>query len=135
VPFNLHALLAEHQGRQFDLFARHVNPQWARVLRTIGYDRRYARAEGSCLFDDQGADGGNADETLAALEQWHPQFILQAGDGDAQCRLADRAALGGPAEITLLGEGDDVTQFGEGHACSLPFTMIPAGAGAIPCGL
>lgn len=54
MPFDLHALLAEHQGRQFDLFARHVNPQWARVLRTIGYDRRYVRAEGSCLFDDQG---------------------------------------------------------------------------------
>jgi ornithine--oxo-acid transaminase len=38
----------------FESYARSVNPQFVRVLRTIGFDRRWARAEGAYLWDDQG---------------------------------------------------------------------------------
>jgi ornithine--oxo-acid transaminase len=36
-------------------YARSVNPQFVRLLRTIGFDRRWARAEGAYLWDDAGA--------------------------------------------------------------------------------
>ena len=41
-------------GESLDLWARTINPQFARVLRTIGFDRTWVRAEGAYLFDDEG---------------------------------------------------------------------------------
>src|SRR5262249_24762084 len=35
-------------------YAQHVNPQFVRVLKTIGFDRRWASASGSHLVDDDG---------------------------------------------------------------------------------
>src|SRR5437763_14409852 len=37
-----------------DLWARTINPQFVRVLRTIGFDRRWSRAEGAYLYDTDG---------------------------------------------------------------------------------
>ena len=34
-----------------DLWAKTINPQFVRVLRTIGFDRPWARAEGAYLYD------------------------------------------------------------------------------------
>jgi ornithine--oxo-acid transaminase len=48
------ALLKEHEGRNYDLHADHVNPANVRTLRTIGFDRCYVRAEGPYLWDMQG---------------------------------------------------------------------------------
>jgi ornithine--oxo-acid transaminase len=47
-------LLAEHSGEQFALHERHLNGQMTRVLRTLGFDRNYVRAEGPYLYDDRG---------------------------------------------------------------------------------
>jgi ornithine--oxo-acid transaminase len=45
----------ENVGRSdLDLWARTINPQFVRVLRTIGFDRHWARAEGACLYDTDG---------------------------------------------------------------------------------
>ncbi len=52
----LKQLLEENSGRQHDIYARHVNPQFVRVLRTIGFDKNYVRAEGPLLFDAEGRD-------------------------------------------------------------------------------
>ncbi|HZO34686.1 MAG TPA: aspartate aminotransferase family protein [Gaiellaceae bacterium] len=38
----------------FESYARSVNPQFVRMLRAIGFDRRWARAEGAYLFDADG---------------------------------------------------------------------------------
>jgi len=38
-----------------DLWANTINPQFVRVLRTIGFDRPWARAEGAYLYDADGA--------------------------------------------------------------------------------
>ena len=38
-----------------ELWARTINPQFVRVLRTIGFDRTWARAEGAYLYDADGA--------------------------------------------------------------------------------
>jgi len=41
-------------GDPHDLWARTINPQFVRVLRTIGFDRTWVRAEGAHLYDDNG---------------------------------------------------------------------------------
>ena len=47
-------LLDRHAGEEFELHARTVNPQFVRLLRTIGFDRRWVRAEGAYLYDADG---------------------------------------------------------------------------------
>jgi ornithine--oxo-acid transaminase len=52
--FSLEALLDARRGEDLDLWARTINPQFVRVLRTIGFDRTWARAEGAYLYDTDG---------------------------------------------------------------------------------
>ena len=47
-------LLRQRRDESFALHERYLNTQHARVLRTIGFDRRYVRAEGPYLWDDAG---------------------------------------------------------------------------------
>jgi ornithine--oxo-acid transaminase len=47
-------LLEARAGEEYELYARTINPQFMRVLRTIGFDRLWARAEGQYLFDADG---------------------------------------------------------------------------------
>jgi ornithine--oxo-acid transaminase len=54
VAFDLAALLADHQGENFDLHSQYMNPQLVKVLTTLGFDRHYVSAEGSYLIDDRG---------------------------------------------------------------------------------
>ena len=51
---DLRALLDSRAGGSFDLHAKTVNPQFVRLLRTIGFDRSWSRAEGAYFFDDRG---------------------------------------------------------------------------------
>jgi ornithine--oxo-acid transaminase len=53
--FSLEALLDSRRGEDLDLWARTINPQFVRVLRTIGFDRTWARAEGQYLYDADGS--------------------------------------------------------------------------------
>jgi len=72
--FDVRALL-ETRGREaFALHERYMNPQMPRVLRTIGFDADYVRAEGAYLYD---RDGRRYLDFLAgfgvfALGRWHP---------------------------------------------------------------
>src|SRR6516165_440859 len=50
----LRELLDSRRGEDLDLWARTINPQFARVLKTIGFDQTWARAEGAYLFDSEG---------------------------------------------------------------------------------
>jgi ornithine--oxo-acid transaminase len=52
--FSLRELVESREGEDLDLWARGINPQFARVLRTIGFDRQWARAEGQYLWDVRG---------------------------------------------------------------------------------
>jgi ornithine--oxo-acid transaminase len=47
-------LLQARAGEEYDLYARTINPQFMRVLKTIGFDRVWARAEGQYLYDEDG---------------------------------------------------------------------------------
>ena len=50
---DLRALL-DGRGDDLDRWARTINPQFVRVLRTIGFDRTWERAEGAYLWDADG---------------------------------------------------------------------------------
>ncbi len=86
-PFDVGALLAERGSEAFALHERYMNPQMPRILRTIGFDADYVRAEGAYLFD---RDGRRYLDFLSgfgvfALGRWHPgieQALRDAMDLD-----------------------------------------------------
>jgi ornithine--oxo-acid transaminase len=47
-------LLESRAGEDYDLYARTINPQFMRLLKTLGFDRLWARGEGQYLYDDDG---------------------------------------------------------------------------------
>src|SRR5579862_2475379 len=51
---DVRSLLESAGPGDLDLWARTINPQFVRVLRTIGFDRPWARAEGAYLYDTDG---------------------------------------------------------------------------------
>ncbi|MGA9761021.1 MAG: aspartate aminotransferase family protein [Gaiellaceae bacterium] len=52
--FSLAELVAERRAEATELWAKTINPQFARVLKTIGFDREWARTEGAYLWDADG---------------------------------------------------------------------------------
>jgi ornithine--oxo-acid transaminase len=52
--FDLGELLRRRHGENFQLHAKYLNPQLAKVIKTLGFDRFYVRGEGCYLFDDEG---------------------------------------------------------------------------------
>jgi ornithine--oxo-acid transaminase len=50
----LSELLAARRSESVDLWGRTINPQFSRVLKTIGFDREWTRAEGAYLWDARG---------------------------------------------------------------------------------
>jgi ornithine--oxo-acid transaminase len=47
-------LVEERGAEALDLHAQTINPQFVQLLRTIGFDRRWARAQGAYLWDADG---------------------------------------------------------------------------------
>ncbi|MGX9229583.1 aspartate aminotransferase family protein [Streptomyces albus] len=54
--FDLTKLLAERSGERYELHTRYLNHQLPRMLRTIGFDKVYERAEGAHFYDAEGND-------------------------------------------------------------------------------
>jgi acetylornithine/succinyldiaminopimelate/putrescine aminotransferase len=54
MSFDIKKTLEERWGENYSLHERHVNPQFVKVLRTIGFDKVYRRAEGQYLYDTEG---------------------------------------------------------------------------------
>ncbi|WP_030890706.1 aspartate aminotransferase family protein [Streptomyces sp. NRRL F-5053] len=54
--FDLAKLLAERGEERYELHARYLNHQLPRMLRTIGFDKVYERAEGAYFYDAEGND-------------------------------------------------------------------------------
>ena len=52
--FSLKELLASRERSDVDAWGRTINPQFARVLKKIGFDREWVRAEGAYLWDKRG---------------------------------------------------------------------------------
>jgi ornithine--oxo-acid transaminase len=53
-PLSVRDLVEARGGESLELWGTTINPQFARVLKTIGFDRTWIRAEGAYLFDDRG---------------------------------------------------------------------------------
>lgn len=73
---DLKKLIRERWGENYELHEQYVNPQFVRVLRTIGFDKVYARAEGQYLYD---ADGNRYLDLLSgygvfAIGRNHPKI-------------------------------------------------------------
>jgi ornithine--oxo-acid transaminase len=83
--FNVAELLESRRGEDLDLWARTINPQFARVLRTIRFDRTWARAEGAYLFD---ADGNRYLDMLGGFGMYN------VGRNNPRIRAALVEALG-----------------------------------------
>src|SRR5919201_4143293 len=47
-------ILRQRAGEAETLHARHMNPQFVRVLRAIGFDRTWVAGEGAYLIDSKG---------------------------------------------------------------------------------
>ena len=47
-------LIEARSGEEYELYARTVNPQFMRLLKTIGFDRVWSRAQGQYLYDSDG---------------------------------------------------------------------------------
>ena len=54
MSFDLQTVMDARRGENFKLHQEFLNPQLARVLKTLGFDRFYERGEGSYLYDGQG---------------------------------------------------------------------------------
>src|SRR3982074_2009374 len=51
---DLERLLTGERTQLASLAERHINPAFVKVLRILGYDKRYVRGQGAYLFDDAG---------------------------------------------------------------------------------
>lgn len=75
--FSIQNQLSQQQGNNFSLHEQYLNTQMVRVLKTIGYDRTYVRANGPYLYDDK--DQQYLDLLsgfgVFALGRNHPQVI------------------------------------------------------------
>jgi ornithine--oxo-acid transaminase len=47
-------LLEARSGQEYELYARTINPQFMRLLKTIGFDRVWSTAQGQYLYDSGG---------------------------------------------------------------------------------
>jgi ornithine--oxo-acid transaminase len=90
----LRELLEQHAGEELDLYAQTINPQFIRLLRTIGFDRRWARAEGAYLYD---ADGTRFLDLLGGFGMYN------VGRNNARLRaaLVEALELETPGKVQL----------------------------------
>ena len=103
--FDLKDLLESRSGEGAELWSRYLNPQTARVLRSVGLDRKWVRAEGPYLWDDQGDTYLDwlAGFGVFGLGRNHPvvrRALSQVLDGE----LADMVKMDTPLLAGLLGE-------------------------------
>ena len=81
-----------------------------------GLDARRLVERAPRLRDDLGADLRELDAALAALEHAHAELLLDVLDRGRQARLAHERALGGAAEMLLVGDGDQILELRQCHA-------------------
>jgi ornithine--oxo-acid transaminase len=113
--FDLQALITAHLGSELDLHAAVINPQFVRVLRTIGLDRHWARASGAYLYDSEdrryldmlggygmfnvGRNNRTVREALAAALELETPGSVQLGVGTLPAVLASRLLERAPISL------------------------------------
>ncbi len=56
MSFDIQPLIHSRLGENYELHDRYLNRAFVKVLRTIGFDKVYSRAEGAYLYDQEGND-------------------------------------------------------------------------------
>ncbi|MER7048642.1 aspartate aminotransferase family protein [Streptomyces jumonjinensis] len=99
------ALLAERGKERYDLHTRHLNHQLPRMLRTIGFDKVYERAEGAYFWDEDGDDYLDmlAGFGVMGLGRHHP-VVRKALHDVIDASLADLTRFDCPPLPGLLAE-------------------------------
>lgn len=54
MPFDIKRLVESREGENLELQAHYINPKFAKVLKTIGFDQVYHKAKGPYLYDREG---------------------------------------------------------------------------------
>jgi ornithine--oxo-acid transaminase len=92
-------LLAARAGEEMALNDRYLNPQLGRIVRTLGYDRRWASGDGAHLIDERGDRYLDllSGYGVFALGRNHPEVVAAVEDVMA-ARTANLPQLG----VTLL---------------------------------
>jgi ornithine--oxo-acid transaminase len=122
-------LLAARAGEGMPLYARHSNPRFVDVLRIIGFDREWARAEGAYLYDRDGtrfldwlggfgmyAVGRNnptVRRALAELLELETPSLPQLGLSDLPGLLAEALVRVAPAStdrVVFVNTGTEATE-------------------------
>lgn len=93
-PLPLAELIDERQGEQVELLERTMNPRFAKVLRTIGFDRTIVRAEGAYFWD---ARGRRYIDMLAG----YGMFNIGRNHPVMKQAIADYLALDDPVKLQL----------------------------------
>ena len=104
-PFDVAGLLAKRGGERYELAREYLNPQLARTLHAIGFDKVYTRGEGCYFFDedDQQYLDMLAGFGVFAVGRNHP-VIRQALHDVLDLGLADLTQFDAPPLAGLLGE-------------------------------
>jgi ornithine--oxo-acid transaminase len=103
--FDLRALLKARGSERYALHARYGNPQLARTLHAIGFDKTYVRGEGAYLYDDAGEEYLDmlAGFGVFALGRHNPS-VRQALHDVIDADLADLTQFDAPPLAGLLAE-------------------------------
>jgi ornithine--oxo-acid transaminase len=103
--FSIRELVEAHAGDELELHGRTINPQFLRMLRTIGFDRHWARGEGAYLFD---ADGTRFLDMLGGFGMYNVgrnnERVRAALHEALELELPGRVALGITQPAGLLAE-------------------------------
>ena len=111
-------ILATRAGEEMALNDRHLNPQLGRIVRTLGFDRRWARGEGAHLIDSDGnryldlfsgygvfAIGRNHPEAIDAVSETmeaHTANLPQLGVTLLSGVLAEQLLARAPASVGAM---------------------------------
>jgi ornithine--oxo-acid transaminase len=103
--FGLAELLRDRAGEELEVHARALNPQFVRMLRTIGFDRHWARGVGASLYD---ADGNRYLDMLGGFGMYNVgrsnERVREALVEALGLELPGRVALGVTQLAGLLAE-------------------------------
>jgi len=94
MSFDIQHVIRSRAADRHALYERYVNLQMARVLKTIGFDRNYTRAEGCLLYDDEGRD------YLDMLSGWGV-FNIGRNHPTAKQAIADLLAMDQPNLVQM----------------------------------
>jgi ornithine--oxo-acid transaminase len=103
--FSVRELIEQNERRELELHERAINPQFVRMLRTIGFDRHWARGAGAHLID---ADGNRFLDMLGGFGLYNvgrsnPRVREALVEG-LELQLPGRVALGVTHPAGLLAE-------------------------------